>query len=402
MIKDKINSIINPLLANKQPSGSILIATNKETIYQQSFGYADIEKRTSMLMSTQMLVGSVTKQFTAVALLKGLDESTKDIKADLNKTVAHYLPEEHEIWAGSMPTWAHLITVHQLLVHSSGIPNYTSIPDFDKKDLQQPSDIVTLFKNLPLEFTPGEKFAYCNSGYTLLGEILQKITSQYIDLYMQKVFFDPLGMKSTYFTTHGTVDSLIKSDPKFSKLARGYSFDIASKDTRLKEITDYILMQIPGAAGSLISTAEDLLIWNNALYGGQVIHKDLLNLMLEPYIITETENHYYGYGIEVIASGALGVYYSHGGAIPGFRSILSFIPSLKLSVIILENIVANRDAFKIEIGEIKAKLNQALSEDEKSKQADKILGETHPSIAENTQHYMLQPIHDQIMQASLF
>ncbi len=407
--RDKITNTINALTNHTQHSGSIFVATNKETIYQKCFGYADISKKIPASSESQFLAGSVTKQFTAVAILKALldkninindQRKLKDhIQAELNNTIEHYLPAEHEIWNNSMPTWANTVTIHQLLVHSSGITNYTSLPDFEKQKFPKNSDLITFFKNHELEFNPGEKFAYSNSGYYLLGIIIQQITQKNLDFYLEETFFEPLGMRSTVLPTHGTVDDLIRSDARFANLARGYQYEITKHDASLEEVNRYESMEVPGGAGSLISTAEDLLKWNNALYAGKIIPTFLLELMLKSYLVTERVDAYYGYGIEIMQSDVFGEYYSHRGGIPGFRSILTYIPSLHLSIVTLQNIVADQEKLMPEVEIIKAGLPQTLSREESLLELVKIIENKYPSIIENRKRYELAPIYDDIIKA---
>lgn len=400
-IQDTINHTIVKLVNHTQHSGTVIIATDKETIYKKCFGYADFTRKIPVSTHTQFLAGSVTKQFTAVAILKALldrnNNNQDDFQAKLNNTIAHYLPAEHEIWNNSMPPWAKTVTIHQLLIHSSGIPNYTSLPEFEKKKFLTSYDLVTFFKSNELEFTPGEKFSYSNSGYYLLGIIIQQITQQHLDKYLDEIFFTPLEMWSTFFPTQGNVDDLIRSDVRFKNLARGYQYEIAKLDAHLEEINRYEEMQVPGAAGSLISTAEDLLRWNNALYAGKIIPPFLLELFVKPYLVTERMDAHYGYGIEIMKSDVFGEYYSHRGGIPGFRSILTFIPSLHISIITLQNIVANQEKLMPEVEAIKADLPQTLSREQSLLEVTKIIESKYPSIIENRKRYEFAPIYDAII-----
>ncbi len=404
-VQNKIENTINQLIM--QHSGCIIVATNKETIYKKCFGYADFSKKIPVSMDTQFLAGSVTKQFTAVAILKALlDKNIHEndhaklkeyIQAELNNTIEHYLPAEHEIWNSSMPAWAKTVTIHQLLVHSSGITNYTSLPDFEKQKFPKNSDLITFFKKHNLEFIPGEKFSYSNSGYYLLGIIIEQISQQHLDVYLENIFFKPLEMRSTFLPTQGTVDDLIRSDARFLNLARGYQYEMAKQDASLEEVNRYESMEVPGAAGSLVSTTEDLLKWNNALYAGKIIPKFLLELILKPYLLTERVEAYYGYGIEIMKSDAFGEYYSHRGGIPGFRSILTFIPSLQISIVTLQNIVADQEKLMPEVEKIKTDLSQTLSREESLAELVKIIESKYPSIIENRKRYELAPIYDDII-----
>lgn len=406
-IQTKIKKSIDELLAKSQRSGAIIVAANNKIIYQKYVGYADLSKKIPISINTQFLAGSVTKQFTAVAMLKALLDKNRDIsdhsqlksniQLALNKTIEHYLPAEHEIWNGLMPEWAKVITIHQLLVHSSGIINYNSLPDFNKQKFSNHSEIITFFKNHELEFIPGEKFSYCNSGYFLLGIIIEQITQKSLDVYLENILFKPFEMRSTFFPMSGTVDDLIRSDARFHKLARGYQYEMEKPNAALEEVKRYEPMLVPGAGGSLISTPEDLLTWNNALYAGKIIPHFLLDLLLKPYLVTENAKTYYGYGIEIMKSNVLGEYYSHRGGIPGFRSILTFIPSLQLSIITMQNIEADQEKLIPEIKEIKTSLPSSLSLNETAARLTEIIESKYPSILQNRNRYEFAPIYDEII-----
>jgi hypothetical protein len=157
-------------------------------------------------------------------------------------------------------------------------------------------------------------------------------------------------------------------------------------------------MEMPGAAGSLITTAEDLLIWNNALYGGKIIPQFLLELMLHPYLVTERIDAYYGYGIEIMKSEALGEYFSHRGGIPGFRSILTYIPSLKLSIITLQNLVADQEKLMPDIQQIQTSLPPNLPKEESMKKLVEIIEAKYPSIIENKKRFEFVLIYEAIIQ----
>lgn len=403
----KIRVELQNIVRTMQPNGSILIAMGNKIIYEHLFGYEDIQDKLATTSQTQYLIGSITKQFTAVALLNALyrnaegseipgKQSEKNIKDALQKSIAYYLSKNHDIWAGSMPEWANVVTVHQLLVHSSGIANYTSLPEFEKQKSPLASDLVGFFKNHPLEFNPGTQFSYNNSGYFLLGIIMQAFTKQPLDTYMHNAFFKLLNMKSTYLATAGTVIELKKSDPRFRHLARGYTFDLASPTPDITEVSNYALMQMPGGGGSLISNAADLLKWNHALFTDKIIPKFLRELILFPHIETEKPNEYYGYGIEIKGSKSF-KYYLHRGGIPGFHSVLMFIPHLSMSIIILSNVLGNRDSLKSEMEIIKSNLLPTLSEKEKAQKMDEILEQKFPNINLNNKKYCLTSLEKSII-----
>ncbi len=404
----KITNILHELVQTMQPNGTISIAIKNEPIYQQYFGFADIGKKISTSLHTQYLIASVTKQFSAAALLNALymavknsntsdDELEINVKTALQKSVSIYLPKTHEIWANSMPEWADTVSLHQLLVHSSGIPNYTSLPGFDSKKNMSAMDIVTFFKTHALEFIPGTKFSYTNSGYFMLGMLIQEVTGQSLDQYLQTTFFDPLEMHSTFLPISGTVNDLKQSDSRFANLARGYTYEITVPHAKLTEVDHYTSMQIPGAAGGLISTVSDLLKWNNALYDGKILPLFLVKLMLQPHIQAEKTNEYYGYGIEIKNTQSFGTYYTHRGGIPGFQSRLTFIPAYQLSIVISENVRGDKESLNPEIEVIKSELPKSLSESELSQKIEEIFENKYPSIAENRTYYQLTPLEDSVI-----
>jgi CubicO group peptidase (beta-lactamase class C family) len=318
------------------------------------------------------------------------DVSTLETKIiqDLNISISNYIPENHPIWAGRMPEWASTVTIHQLLVHSSGIVNVTSLPEY-KDVYENPPNISTLigyFKDKELDFKSGLKYSYSNTGYILLGELLVQLTGETLDVYMNRVLFEPLKMDSTFLATKGTVNDL-KSDSRFKRLARGYEFDITAENPIPMEVKRYEQMQIPKGAGGLVSTVLDLMKWNNALYTGKAIPEFLLKMMLTPHISTGYKNIHYGYGIGVIQSKQLGIYYSHGGDMTGYGSNLVYIPSLQLSIICLTNVLANEDNLEQEIQNIKAHLQIGISETEVSDKIEEELNKKCPDVIKNRDQY---------------
>lgn len=371
--------------------GTILVAEGENALYSQSFGFADEEACILNTAKTQYLIGSITKQFTAAALLKALYDKRalliKDeailkaaIQKDLNKPVSQYLPRDCEIWEGTMPDWANQVTLHHLLTHSSGLANYTSLPDFQQFIRKPPSlpKLVTFFKNEKPNFNPGEKFSYCNSGYLLLGEIVQQISGEPFNTYLERIFFKPLRMTATFLPLQGTVIDFKKE--KWGKnVARGYQVNLLDEKPIPYEVQEYWPMQLALGAGGIISTVSDCLKWNNALYAGTAIPKFLAELMLTPHIIVQDKPpyHYCGYGIGIGNVGKSELYYGHSGGIPGFFTTLLYVPSLNLSCIAFTNVFYDST---IEIEQIKTQLSPekkevllSLSEDEKERLISQIM-----------------------------
>ena len=398
-----VKESVSNTLKDMQASGTILVGVNNKAIYTESVGLADVKNHIQNTINTQYLIGSVTKQFTAVAILRVIYDSalrsgiSKDniesllayVNAELRKPISYYLAQTHHVWAGSMPEWANIVTLHNLLEHSSGIANLTDLHGYMELSVDQfkVSDLVSFFKDHELEFAPGAHFSYCNSGYILLSVIIQQMTGISLSIYLETIFYKPLGMNATFLPTKGTVSNLKQHDPRFAQLANGYNYYVSDVQAKVVEVIKYEPLERPSGAGSLISTASDLLKWSWALYSKKVIPKFLLEIMLAPHILTEEENAFYGYGIEVKKSNTLGVYYSHRGGIPGFRSDLTYIPSLELSIVCLTNVIDDWEKLMPEIKELEAGMPATLTQSEKALQATKIIEEKYPPINQNRSKY---------------
>lgn len=407
-LKAIITKTLHKLLQSMQPNGSILIAINNEPVYQRYAGFADIGDHQSTSLHTQYLIASVTKQFSAAALLNALYMTAKNtcetdaelennVKTALQNAVSDYLPETHEVWATSMPKWADTVNLHQLLAHSSGIPNYTSLPGFDSQKNMKAVDVISFFKTHALEFIPGTKFSYTNSGYFMLGTLIEEISRQSLEQYLQTAFFEPLEMHSTFLPNGGTVNDLKHTDSRFTHLARGYTYNITMPHATLTEVNNYTAMQIPGAAGGLVSTVSDLLKWNNALYSGKILPLYLVKMMLHPHIQAEKQNEYYGYGIEIKNTEPFGTYYTHRGGIPGFQTRLTYIPAYQMSIVISENVRGDKESLYPEIEMIKSELPATLSVNELAKKIEEIFESKYPGIIENQSHYQMTPLEDTVI-----
>lgn len=392
-LKNELEETITSFSQNHYLNGTVLVAQDDKIVYQKNFGFADQADGTRINTDTQYLIGSITKHLTAAALLKALlDKYPQEekhsietyIKEVLNKSLAYYLPPEHAIWLGSMPEWANNVTLYHLLTHTSGIANFTSLPNIELLAIIAPKapKLVSFFKNEPTEFEPGERYSYSNSNYVLLGQVVEAITEKPLDIYMAQSFFEPLGMNSTFLATSNTAMRIKKDDARARRLARGYNFDAYAEHPILTEPKHYAPMELPLGSGGLVSTAPDLLKWNNALYAGKVIPEALVKLMVTPYVAMDKENKkFYGYGITIHKHEALGDIYYHEGSIPGFRSKLTYIPSQSISVICMTNAVEAWEKLLPELGELQEELPKDLAEEEKNEQSKKIISERHPNFA---------------------
>jgi CubicO group peptidase (beta-lactamase class C family) len=313
----QIDQLLSKYNEYGQFNGSALVAEHGKIIFKKGYGQANMEWDIQNQPDTKFRLGSISKQFTAFLIVKLAEEG----KLKLDVPITTYLPNYPKATGDK-------ITVQHLLTHTSGIPNYTSAPNFLKeksRDPYTPEEFVKTFENLPLDFTPGEKFSYSNSGYFLLGYIIEKVSGKSYEQYLQESILTPLKMSNTGYD-HGEV--ILK------KRAAGY-------EKQGKKIINapYLDMSIPYAAGSLYSTVEDLYLWDQALYTNQLLSEKSMESLFIPYI--KAWDNYYGYGwfINEVNNGDKGKLkiIEHGGGINGFNTIISRIPADKNLVVLLNN-----------------------------------------------------------------
>ena len=297
------------------PGAAVLVAKKGQVIYHKAFGMANLELGVSLKPDHVFRIGSITKQFTCAAIMQLAEQGKLSLQDDLTKFIPDY------------PTQGKKITVEHLLTHTSGIKSYTGMKEWDdevrRKDFTV-SALIDYFKNQPMDFEPGTKYEYNNSGYILLGFIIEKVSGQTYAEYMAEHFFKPLGMNNSYY---GDVEPVIKNR------AAGYSqADVAGTYTNAR----YLSMTQPYAAGSLLSTVEDLFIWTKALHGGKVVKPESLKKMTTPHILPDGSNTHYGYGLSM--NNLLGSpTVEHSGGITGFLSDMVYLPNEDVCVAILTN-----------------------------------------------------------------
>ncbi len=304
-------------------NGAVLVAENGEVIFEKGYGLANREWNIANETDTRFRLGSITKQFTAALILKLVEDG----KVQLNAPLSQYLPEYPADVADR-------VTVHQLLTHTSGIKSYTGMPKFfagDFRNPKKPLEFVSYFANEPLDFEPGEDFKYNNSGFFLLGVIIEQVTGQsYAEVLTERIF-KPLGMNSSGYDTHDAV---------IEKRATGYQYGLDGyKNAR------YLDMSLPYAAGSLYSTVEDLYRWDRALAAGKVLSAEMQTKMFAPHVKAAEvpQNMHYGYGWfigqfdhPVEEGGKLNRVW-HGGGINGFNTTIQRIPKDDHLIVLLNN-----------------------------------------------------------------
>lgn len=294
---------------NRAFIGSALVAKGGKIILDKGYGMANIELDVPDGPATKFRLGSITKQFTATSILQ-LEEQGK---LSVNDDGCKYVPDCPETWKP--------ITIHELLSHTSGIPSYTNSPDFMKPKMMRipltPMEVLMLTKDKPLDFQPGEKWKYDNSGYIFLGVIIEKVSGETYADYLKKHIFGPLDMQDTGYDDSSAI---LKNRAEGYRARPGGQFQNA----------DYIDMSLPYAAGSLYSTTDDLYRWDRALYTDKVLHKASRDKMW-----TVVKNNYaYGWSVgQAYGHRQIG----HGGGINGFSTFIARYPDDDAVVIVLSN-----------------------------------------------------------------
>lgn len=311
-LEQKIDAMASEAYKANEPGVSILVAKDGKPIYQKAFGKANLELDVPMSIGNVFEIGSITKQFTAIAILM-LEEQGK-LKVSDNMT--KYIPD--------YPTNGKTITIHNLLNHTSGIKSYTNMPSFEKLAAQDmtPTEIINHFKNEPMDFDPGEEFRYNNSGYILLGHIIEVASKMTYEDFIEKNIFEKLGMADSYYGKNSQI---------ITNRAAGYQ-----QGTSSYENSNYLSMTLPYAAGSLMSTTNDLLKWQNALNNYTLISKASYEKAIHGSTLNNGEHIYYGYGlIEEKISGSTAI--QHGGGIFGYTTMGVYFPEEKVFVSALSN-----------------------------------------------------------------
>jgi CubicO group peptidase (beta-lactamase class C family) len=316
-------------------NGAIAIAQGGETVYANGFGIADHFTNQLCTKDTQFFIASITKQFTAAALLHALwhkDPSIESLKAALHSSLINYLSANDSIWTGSAPEWADKVTLHHLLTHTSGIPG----PNFQKDEstVILPAEVIRTLKDKPLLFEQGTKYQYSYAGYFLLSEIIARLAGKSLSQYLNDQFFKPLGMHTTFMPETGTCRTM-KTSGDYPNLARGYTY---FKNLLSVETETYGRNALLCGAGGLVSTVTDLLKWNENLYGNKIFPIDVTEHMLSEHVQIDSEDapSYYCYGIIKIKY-KNGDVFKHDGGMAGFISTMQYRPCDKLSFVALAN-----------------------------------------------------------------
>ncbi|UCC40131.1 MAG: serine hydrolase [Candidatus Aminicenantes bacterium] len=256
-IESKVDEYIGAYVEMNLFSGSVLITQKGEILFKKAYGMADYEHAVPNTPQTKFRLASLTKQFTAMAVMQLHEKGLLNI----SDPISQYIPDYPN---------GHKITIHLLLSHTSGIPNFTVSTNEETRLLPYTLEMtIEKFKDKPLEFSPGEKFEYSNAGYYLLGNIIEKVTGKDYETVLKQNIFEPLGMTSSGYDHNHLI---------LKNRARGYHLEKGELYN-----AKYIHMSNVHASGGLYSTVEDMYLWHRALYTEKLVKKNSLEKMFTPF-----------------------------------------------------------------------------------------------------------------------
>ncbi|MEI3799320.1 MULTISPECIES: serine hydrolase [unclassified Chitinophaga] len=291
------------------PGAAVLVAKADKIVYRKAFGKADLELNVPLKRDHIFRIGSITKQFTACAILKLAEEGKLSLQDTITKFVSDY------------PITG--ITIEHLLTHTSGISTSAGAwtPETRKLDFT-PQALIDSFKHQPSDFLPGAGFRYNNNGYVLLGYIIERVSGMSYEKYISANFFNPLGMKNSGYDNSSSI---------VSGRISGYE-----KDNETYRNAGFLSMTQPYSAGSILSTVEDLFTWNKALTDGKVISKKSLKKAHASYLLNNGKPTGYGYGWWLGSiQGSPDI--KHDGLINGFSTFAVYLPQEKVFVAVFTN-----------------------------------------------------------------
>ena len=295
-------------------NGNVLIAQKGVVIFENTYGYSNIRKREKLSLDDRFQIASVSKQFTAVSILQLYEKGLLDLKDTIQRFLPNFPYKD--------------ITIHMLLIHKSGLPNYIYLCDrnFHNKDTGYVSNndaIDCLIKHKPPRYyRPGRRFDYSNTGYMVLASIVESISKMSFDEYLQKNIFIPLDMQNTFLYTKGK--TILPSD-----VAIGYKY-------RRTPAEDIFLNGVVGDKG-IYTTAEDLYKWDQGLYNNKIINDTILKLAFQPMGKRKWEHKNYGYGWRMYNSSKAGKVLYHAGWWYGYQSLLVRVEKDSTTIVVLRN-----------------------------------------------------------------
>lgn len=311
-LEKRIDAALAPLFKPDWPGAAVIVTRNGKPVFRKAYGLANLPEKTPMQPDMQLRMGSITKQFTAVGILMLADQGKLSLQDDVRK----HLPD--------FPDKGTPITIEHLLHHTSGIPNYTALKSFRSvsDDGVTVAKVYDLFKGEALEFAPGTRYSYSNSGYFMLGMIIEKVAgAKYQDFVAQNIF-EPLGMKDT---AHEGSERSAKRRIKGYRLSGKEIVPVGDIDVTLAY-----------AAGALVTTVDDMARWEEAVSSGKLLKPATWRQAFTSCSLPHEApcNYGYGWNIGTLAGHRM---IHHGGSIPGFTAQALRLPDDKVFVTVLTN-----------------------------------------------------------------
>ncbi len=307
-----INQEMEKMFKANDPGAAVIVVKEGQVVFRKGYGMANLELGVAIEPDMIFRIGSITKQFTAVSILMLMEQG----KLSLSDEITKFLPD--------YPTQGHKITIEHLLTHTSGIRSYTGMNEWRplwRKDLKL-TELIDIFKNQPMDFAPGAKWSYNNSGFVLLGAIVEKVSGQSYADFVEKNIFAPLGMKQSFYDN--TQRIIPRRAAGYSRNGSGYAN------------AEYLSMSHPHAAGSLMSTVDDLAKWDAALYTEKLVKQDSLKKAWTAFVLNDGKPTTYGYGWGVNTLQGMQMI-THSGGINGFTCDAVRLPETRVYVAILTN-----------------------------------------------------------------
>lgn len=315
----RLDAVVRPFTENGRFMGSVLVARGDEAVLSKGYGKANIEWDVPNDHSTKFRIGSITKQFTAALILLLEQEG----KLSIQDRISRHVPNAPAAWKD--------ITLFHLLTHTSGIANFTALPDYRVRQVQPatPADQLERLRDEPLDFEPGSNYRYSNSGYLMLGHVIELVTGRPYAEVLQERILGPVGMTSSGYDSNAAI---------LPNRASGYA---PGPDGPRN--APFVHMTVPHAAGALYSTTGDLHRWMRALFGGRVLSADSLRKM------TTVNRNNYGLGLTVRDADGRRLI-GHGGSINGFNAFAGYYPDAEVTVVVLANVAGNTQQIAMALG----------------------------------------------------
>lgn len=308
----RIDAAIAPYFKPDAPGAAVIVTRDGQTVFRKAYGMADVARHVPMTPEMSLRVGSITKQFTSTAIMMLADEGKLSVADD----ITNYLP--------GYPTHGKKITIEHLLTHTSGIASYTGKREFHTNMTRDMSvaQMIDFFKNDPLDFEPGSQWKYNNSGYFLLGAIIEKVSGMPYAKFVEQRIFVPLGMEHTAYEGYDRAPVL---------RAAGHT-GAAGHYTPSAPLS----MTQPYAAGALVSTIDDLARWDQAVWSGKLLKAPSWQQAFRPATLVGGAPTAYGYGwmLEKLRGEPT---VGHGGSINGYRAYAFHVPAQNVYVAVLTN-----------------------------------------------------------------